>query len=300
MPGPFDRFNDRAKRVLALAQDEAIRFNHDYIGPEHLILGLVREGEGAAARALDAVGIKLSQLRSKVELLIGRGEATASPSEIVLHPRTKRIIEFAVDEARKLGHSQVGTEHLLLGILREGDSMATRAVESFGVTIEKVRAQVVSALGEPAAPPRAPRVPSMPFGRASASIYNVLTLAREEAMALGHEWIGSEHLLLALLRPAMAFTMRPLLSVGVTYENALAQVAAVVPRKDAKPANAELTPRAYEMIGYAKGFADASHGVDGTRGLLVALIADDVGVASQVLMKLGTTPRQILDAMDRS
>src|SRR5207237_10802379 len=92
VPGPFDRFNDRAKRVLALAQDEAIRFNHNYIGVEHLLLGLMREGEGAAARALDSLGIDLVKIRTAVEFQIGRGESTTSPSEITLSPRTKKVI----------------------------------------------------------------------------------------------------------------------------------------------------------------------------------------------------------------
>src|SRR5438876_7998188 len=152
--GPFDRFNDRAKRVLALAQDEAIRLHHDYIGPEHLLLGLVREGEGVAARVLDSLGVELSKLRTAAEFLIGRGDTTTSPSEITLHPRTKKIIELAIDEARKLGHSHVGTEHLLLGLAREGESTASQALGSLGVNLEKVRQRVIETLGGARAEPR--------------------------------------------------------------------------------------------------------------------------------------------------
>src|SRR5687768_16984283 len=100
---PFDRFDDRAKRILALAQDEAVRFNHNYIGTEHVLLGLVREGEGVAARVLDSLGVELSKVRTAVEFIIGRGDSTTSPSEITLSPRTKKVIELAIDEARKLG-----------------------------------------------------------------------------------------------------------------------------------------------------------------------------------------------------
>src|ERR671926_151839 len=114
--GPFDRFNDRAKRVLALAQDEAIRFNHNYIGTEHLLLGLVREGEGVAARVLDSLGVELSKVRTAVEFIIGRGDSTTSPSEITLSPRTKKVIELAIDEARKLGHSHVGKTAIAEGL----------------------------------------------------------------------------------------------------------------------------------------------------------------------------------------
>src|SRR6185295_9160414 len=150
--GPFDRFNDRAKRVLALAQDEAIRFNHNYIGPEHLLLGLVREGEGAAARALDSLGVELSKVRVSVESIIGRGDSTTTPSEITLSPRTKKVIELAIDEARRLGHSHVGTEHLLLGLVREGGHVGAKALESLGVTLDKVREHIMTPLGKPHTP----------------------------------------------------------------------------------------------------------------------------------------------------
>src|SRR5436189_4788505 len=146
--GPFDRFNDRAKRVLALAQDEAIRFNHNYIGTEHLLLGLVREGEGVAARVLDSLGVELSKVRTAVEFIIGRGDSTTSPSEITLSPRTKKVIELAIDEARKLGHSHVGTEHLLLGLVREGEGIAAGVLESLGVNLDKVRHEVIRVLSQ--------------------------------------------------------------------------------------------------------------------------------------------------------
>ena len=145
--GPFDRFNDRAKRVLALAQDEAIRFNHNYIGTEHLLLGLVREGEGVGARVLDSLGVELSKVRSAVEFMIGRGASTTTPTEIVLHPRARKIIELALDEARQLGHSHVGTEHLLLGLVREGEGIASGVLEGLGVSLEKVRQDVIATLG---------------------------------------------------------------------------------------------------------------------------------------------------------
>src|SRR6266511_4714634 len=147
--GPFDRFNDRAKRTLALAQDEAIRFNHNYIGVEHLLLGLIREGEGVAARVLDSLGVDLSKARTNVEFIIGRGDSTTAPSEITLSPRTKKVIELAIDEARKLGHSHVGTEHLLLGLVREGEGIASGVLESLGVTLERVRNDVIATLGHP-------------------------------------------------------------------------------------------------------------------------------------------------------
>ena len=150
--GPFDRFNDRAKRVLALAQDEAIRFNHNYIGPEHLLLGLIREGEGVAGRILARLNVDLARTRREVENLIGRGDATTSPSEITLIPRTKKIIELAIDEARRLGHSHVGTEHLLLGLVREPGTNAGAALKAQGVDLETVRARVIAAFNDDPGP----------------------------------------------------------------------------------------------------------------------------------------------------
>src|SRR4030088_3556452 len=146
--GPFDRFNHRAKRVLALAQDEAIRFNHNYIGTEPLLLALVREGEGVRARVLDARGVELSNLRRAIEFTIGRGDATTSPSEITLAPPMKKAVELAIDEARKLGHSHVGTEHLLLGIVRQSESIAAKLLGQLGVDLEKVRYQIIATLGQ--------------------------------------------------------------------------------------------------------------------------------------------------------
>ena len=146
--GPFDRFNDRAKRVLALAQDEAIRFNHNYIGVEHLLLGLIREGEGVAARALNSLGVDLAKARTSVEFLMGRGDSTTSPSEITLSPRTKKVIEFAIDEARKFGHSHAGPEHILLGLVREGEGIASGILESLGVSMARARAKVLELLKE--------------------------------------------------------------------------------------------------------------------------------------------------------
>src|SRR5207244_2808699 len=147
----FDRFNDRAKRVLALAQDEAIRFNHNHIGTEHLLLGLVREGDGVAARVLSSLGVDLSKVRTASEGIIGRGDSTTSPSEITLSPRTKRVIELAVDEADALGSRQVGTEHLLLGLVREGQGMASGILQSLGLSLEKVRHAVLATAGQPQA-----------------------------------------------------------------------------------------------------------------------------------------------------
>ena len=138
MPSRFEKFSERARRVLSLAQEEAQHFNHNYIGTEHILLGLVRETEGVAARVLSNLNVELVKVRSAVEFIIGRGERP-TPGEIGLTPRAKKVIELAVDEARRLNHHYIGTEHLLIGLMREGEGVAAGVLESLGVSLEKVR-----------------------------------------------------------------------------------------------------------------------------------------------------------------
>ena len=165
----FDKFTERARKVLTLAQEEAQRFNHNYIGTEHLLLGLVREGEGVAARVLENMGVELPKVRTAVEFIIGRGDRTVV-GEIGLTPRAKKVIELAVDEARRLDHHYIGTEHLLLGLVREGEGIAAGVLESLGVNLDKVRHEVIRVLSQssvrrarpprPSAPARPPRRPA--------------------------------------------------------------------------------------------------------------------------------------------
>src|SRR5690349_7536629 len=143
----FDKFTDRARKVLTLAQDEAQRFNHNYIGTEHLLLGLVREGEGVAARVLENMNVELAKVRTAVEFIIGRGDRPVV-GEVGLTPRAKRVIELAIDEARRLGHHYIGTEHLLLGLVREGEGIAAGVLESLGVNLDKVRTEVIRILNQ--------------------------------------------------------------------------------------------------------------------------------------------------------
>ena len=149
MPSRFEKFSERARRVLSLAQEEAQRFNHNYIGTEHILLGLVRESEGVAAKVLSNLNVELVKVRSAVEFIIGRGERP-TPGEIGLTPRAKKVIELAVDEARRLDHHYIGTEHLLIGLMREGEGVAAGVLESLGVSLEKVRSETNRILSQSA------------------------------------------------------------------------------------------------------------------------------------------------------
>jgi ATP-dependent Clp protease ATP-binding subunit ClpC len=143
----FDRFTKRARRVLTLAQEEAQRLNHNYIGTEHLLLGLVREENGVAVRVLRDLGVDPKQIRERVERTVGRGQRAAF-GKLSLTPRTKRVIELAVDEARRLGHHYIGTEHLLLGLVRAGEGVAVDVLRGLGVGLDKVRSQTARVMME--------------------------------------------------------------------------------------------------------------------------------------------------------
>lgn len=141
----FGRFTERAQKVLALAQEEAMRLGHNNIGTEHILLGLIREGEGIAAKALQALNLDMDKIQKEVETLIGKG--TEGTQNIHYTPRAKKVIELSMDEARKLGHTYVGTEHILLGLIREGEGVAARVLNNLGVSLNKARQQVLQLLG---------------------------------------------------------------------------------------------------------------------------------------------------------
>jgi ATP-dependent Clp protease ATP-binding subunit ClpC len=145
MASRFEKFSERARRVLTIAQEEARNLNHSYIGTEHILLGLVREEEGVAARVLTNLGIGLGKVRSAVEFIIGRGDKPGT-GETGLTPRAKKVIELSIDEARQLGHNYIGTEHLLLGLLREGEGVAFSVLDSFGITLDRARSETAHIL----------------------------------------------------------------------------------------------------------------------------------------------------------
>ena len=147
MASRFEKFSERARRVLTMAQEEARNLNHNYIGTEHILLGLVREEEGVASKVLTNLGVGVGKARSAVEFIIGRGEKPAT-GETGLTLRAKKVIELAIDEARQLGHSYIGTEHLLLGLLREAEGVASSVLDSFGITLERARAETIHVLSQ--------------------------------------------------------------------------------------------------------------------------------------------------------
>ena len=140
-------FTDRVRKVLAMAREEAIRLQHDYVGTEHILLGLIREGEGVAAAVLTNLNVDLDQIHEQVEESVKKGKATIALGELPYTSRAKKVLEFAMAEARELSHSYVGTEHLLLGLLREEKGIAAQVLNSLGIGMEEARSETLKVLG---------------------------------------------------------------------------------------------------------------------------------------------------------
>ena len=172
----FERFTDRARRGVVLAQDEARNLNHNYIGTEHVLLGLVSEGSGVAARALEALGITPQAVRQQVETVIGRGEQPARAGHIPFTPRAKKVLELSLREAIQLGHNYIGTEHILLGLIREGDGAAAQVLTGLGADLSSVRQQVTELLA------RHPAGREPAAGRGQRRLESSATISRRRLM----------------------------------------------------------------------------------------------------------------------
>ncbi len=147
----FERFTEPARQVVVLAQDEARTLQHNYIGTEHILLGLLREEDGIAARALESLGITIEEVRGQVARIVGRGDEVPH-GQIPFTPRAKKVLELALREALSLGHQYIGTEHLLLGLGRENEGVAMRILSAFGANAEKIRNEIIRALSAPRRP----------------------------------------------------------------------------------------------------------------------------------------------------
>ena len=143
----FDRFTDRAKKVMNLARQEAQRFNHEYLGTEHVLLGLVQEGSGVAANVLKNMGIELDKIRMEVEKIVKTGPSMVTMGQLPFTPRAKKVLELSMEEASNLGHNYIGTEHLLLGLIKENQGIAAQVLLNLSVKLEDVREEVLDFLG---------------------------------------------------------------------------------------------------------------------------------------------------------
>ncbi len=215
----FERFSDRARRVVVLSQEEARLLNHDYIGTEHILLGLIHEGEGLASRALRSLDVSLDTVRQQVEEIVGEGHST--PGEhIPFTPRAKKVLELSLREAMQLGHNYIGTEHILLGLVREGEGVACQVLVRLGASLPKVRARVLQLVADGSGEDAPVRTPSL-----SSELMAVLDDARRAAEERGESEIMPIHLFLAAVDQPDGAAGRMLRVVGVDPEELGRQVA---------------------------------------------------------------------------
>ncbi len=333
----FAKFTERARKVLSLAQEEAQRFQHTDIGTEHLLLGLVREGEGVARKVLTSLGVDLEKVRKAVEDTVGRGDQIV-PGEIGLTPRVKKVIELAEDEARLFDHHYIGTEHLLLGLIREGEERGADGLERMGVNLEKVRAETLRVLSEEGGQQQSQNdkesfqspdeessassgqpiqdedervqelsheekdfiqthgVPSQEdrdrfdkLGKFTVQAGRVLRFSWEEAQRFQHNYIGTEHLLLGLLHENDGIAATVLRNLDVEINKVRSAVEFIIGRGDRGIlATLGLTPRTKKVIELA---ADEARHLNqdyiGTEHLLLGLVREGEGIAVGVLQSLG-------------
>jgi ATP-dependent Clp protease ATP-binding subunit ClpA len=198
----FERFTDRARRVVVLAQEEARMLNHNYIGTEHILLGLIHEGEGVACQALESMGISLQAVRDQVEEIIGQGQTPAA-GHIPFTPRSKKILELSLREAHRLGHNYIGTEHILLGLIREGEGVGAQILQKLGVDLNTARERVIVVLqsyaGGEAPPGQEPVDPKELVRKAAERTRRARELSERLAAVVGDPAVTAEDVFFGFL-----------------------------------------------------------------------------------------------------
>jgi ATP-dependent Clp protease ATP-binding subunit ClpA len=319
---PFERFTERAKKVLTLAQDEAEKSHHSYIGTEHLLLGLLREGDGLGARALSDLGVEIDQVRATIDSVLGRNERIIV-QQLIPTSRVKKIIEFAFEEAQRMRETRVGTQHLLLGLLIEGEGIAAHVLQDLGVDAENVRDNLPhrvdeDSIGEqplrgapgpggigyydtPAPESFLPRRHG--FGALSSftsEAMSALALAEEEAVKASVGYIGTEHLLVGLVRQAEGTAAQVLLALGVNLPRVRQEVARNPPPSPRLVVQTVLPTsglRAVTVLAQREALQDPSERVD-TQHLLLAITALDQEPGARLLVSLGVDAMAIRERVN--
>ncbi|HUY09973.1 MAG TPA: Clp protease N-terminal domain-containing protein [Candidatus Dormibacteraeota bacterium] len=319
---PFERFTEKAKKVLTLAQDEAEKSHRSYIGPEHLLLGLLREGEGLGARALSDLGVEIDQVRAKIDSVLGRNERIFG-QQIIPTSRVKKIIEIAFEEAKRMNNPYVGTEHLLLGLLIEGEGIAAHVLQDLGVDAEKVRDNLPHNVDEDSigeqplrGAPRSGGIgyyetpapesflsPRRGFGALSSftsEAMSALALAEEEAVKASVGYIGTEHLLVGLVRQAEGTAAQVLLALGVDLARVRQEVARkppTFPRIVVQTVLPTSGLRAVTALARREALKDPTERVD-TQHLLLAIAALDREPGACLLTALGVDSAAIREKVN--
>ena len=299
MQDRFEKFTERARKVMSLAQEEAQRFNHNYIGTEHILLGLVAEGDGVAAKVLTSLGVELEQVRNAVEFIIGRGDRIVL-GEIGLTPRAKKVVELAVDEARRLNHHYIGTEHLLLGLIREGEGIAAHVLARLGVNLEQTRHVTIEMLSQsgprasqhsPSPQARSQARPQPDLGRFTGRTRQIVAVAITEARERDQREVGTGHALLALLDESDGAAAWALgasgLDLDATRQALLRELGPRPPSGD-QPAKGPVDLDIHMLRAIALAADEASqmnHRFVGPEHLLLGVIREGEGLGGRVLLE---------------
>jgi ATP-dependent Clp protease ATP-binding subunit ClpA len=309
-----NNFTPRAKQVLALARREADRMNHNFVGTEHLLLGLIKLGQGVGVTVLRQLGLDLETARKEVEKQVGKGPDHEMIGNNPYTPRVKKVLALAVREAKNLNHTYIGTEHILLGLLREGDGVAARVLKNLEVNIEQTRREILKELdpnfegasGKPVETGSAtPGTGSGTVSKDTASgglnlqeaeptarAQQALKLAREEAERFKHNAIAPEHILIGLIAVGQGIAFDVLLKLGLELAAVRGEVekqAGAVPEQ--KTTNIDYTPCSKSILAFAIGEAMAlNQSFIGTEHILLGLLKVEDGVAPQILKDHGVDP----------
>jgi ATP-dependent Clp protease ATP-binding subunit ClpA len=225
----FERFTDGARRTVVRAQEEARAHNHDYIDTEHLLLGVLGAGENMALKVLDSLGISRETVRRQAERATHRGPSTPS-GPIPFTPQSKKVLELSLREALSLGDAHIGTEHIFLALISEGQGVAAQVLVKLGLDSGKVRRQIVRIQ------------PPVPVGKFTEHARKAIALAEEEAKARDHNYIGTEHVLLGLLGEGEGVAAKALAALGITLEAVRQQVADIIAQGQEPPSADGVTP----------------------------------------------------------
>jgi ATP-dependent Clp protease ATP-binding subunit ClpA len=291
----FERFTDRARKVMALANQEAQRYNHECIDTEHILLGFIREGSGVGATVLRNLNVDmdLKKLRREVEKLVESGPNMVTMGKLPHTPLAKKIIEYAIEEARSLNHNYVGTEHLLLGLLHEiKESVAFLVLTNFGLTYEQVRNEILNLLKE-----NTVGCDKATIQRFSDRARKILSLANQEAQRYNHEYIDTEHILLGFIREGSGVDMAVLKNLNVDIKKLRLDVEKLMTKGPDIVAmgKLEMGPRAKKVLEYAvEGARSLNRNYVGSEHLLLGLMYETKGsIASQVLKDHKLTYEQV-------
>jgi len=300
----FERFTAAAIKVIMLAQEEARLIGHNFVGTEMILLGLIGEGEGAAALTLKHQGVTLKAARQEVEKIIGRGSGRVAV-EIPFTPRAKRLLELSWDQSRQMGDNFISTEHLFMGLVEEGGGVAMRVLENLGVQLAQIHNQIEYLRKETAVPLREPflmRTFARLVGRNSPAdvlskpAVEALQFAQNHSREIGHQVVGSEQLLLAILHDTSSLSARILAEHGVSFESASSKVNEIVqpgPGDLGLPLNN--TPRTQRIVALAHSQADRLKDQEtGVEHLLVGMLRENRGWGREVLNRSGVDCHRLM------